>query len=58
MGLSSKQEWDDWLDLGEGWSPYIPRDPEGYYTERGEWLGWHIWLTGRAESSDETDTLF
>ena len=61
LGLSTKQEWLDYLDLGEGWSPYIPRDPEGYYTERGEWLGWSFWLTGRpgpSVLSDEEHELF
>ena len=46
LGLSSKEEWEDWLELGEGWSPYLPRDPERYYTERLQWLGWTQWLTG------------
>ena len=46
LGLSSKEEWYEWLDLGEGWSPYVPKDPEAYYGRQGSWLGWTIWLTG------------
>ena len=45
-GLSTREEWLDWLELGEGRSPYVPSDPETYYGNRGEWLGWRIWLTG------------
>ena len=45
-GLSTKQEWEEWLELGEGRSPYVPSDPESFYTQRGEWLGWRCWLTG------------
>ena len=45
-GHRTKEDFLEWLQLGEGWSPYVPRDPEGYYSERGEWLGWHVWLTG------------
>merc|ERR1711990_298704 len=40
LGLKTKQEWLEWCELGEGWSPYVPRDPKTYYTQRGEWLGW------------------
>ena len=46
LGLSTEDEWLEWLELGEGWSPYVPRDPKSYYEERGTWLGWRIWLTG------------
>ena len=45
-GLKSKEDWDEWLELGEGWSAYVPRDPEGYYRAKGEWLGWRVFLTG------------
>ena len=51
LGLATEEEWLDWLDFGEGndfglW-PYVPRSPKVYYGERGEWLGWTIWLTGK-----------
>ena len=46
LGITTKDEWNEWLELGEGWSPYVPRDPEAYYSKRGEWLGWRLWLTG------------
>ena len=46
QGLSTKEEYFEWLEQGEGLSPYVPRDPERYYKERGEWLGWRAWLTG------------
>ena len=46
LGLTSKEDWYEWLELGEGQTPYVPRDPESYYVARGEWLGWHTWLTG------------
>ena len=46
LGLSSKEEWLAFLELGERRSPYIPSDPEAYYQPRGTWLGWRIWLTG------------
>ena len=49
LGLSTKEEFEDWYELGEwgGMGAYVPlRDPESHYRERGEWLGWHSWLTG------------
>merc|ERR1719291_284471 len=50
LGLSTEEEWLEWLELGEGYDlgfwPHVPRSPESYYRQRGEWLGWSIWLTG------------
>ena len=44
MGFSSKEEWDEWIDLGEKRTPYITRDPEKYYGEQGVWRGWDHYL--------------
>ena len=30
--------------MGEKRTPYITRDPEAYYSERGEWKGWGHYL--------------
>ncbi len=46
LGLSTKEEWFEWVELGERLSPYVPSDPESYYKKTGEWLGWSLWLTG------------
>jgi len=47
----SKEEWEDWVANGEKRNQYIPSNPEKYYGERGEWLGWEYWLG----LSDEPD---
>jgi len=40
----SKEEWEDWIAMGEKKNAYIPSNPEKYYGERGEWKGWDHWL--------------
>ncbi len=44
MGFSNKEEWDEWIDLGEKRTPYITRDPQTYYEEQGTWRGWDHFL--------------
>ena len=46
LGLSSKDEWEEWLELGEGRTPYCPRDPEAHYRSKGAWMSWKAFLTG------------
>ena len=46
LGLQSKREYYEFLEMGEGLSSYVPRDPEQYYSEKGTWLGWIMFLTG------------
>lgn len=46
LGLSSKDEWEEWLELGEDRTPYVPSDPEAVYSRAGTWLGWRAFLTG------------
>lgn len=44
FGFRSKEEWDDWIDQGEGYYPGFTRDPEPYYTRHGTWRGWAHFL--------------
>mmetsp|Transcript_3643 Transcript_3643/g.3984 ORF Transcript_3643/g.3984 Transcript_3643/m.3984 type:complete len:165 (+) Transcript_3643:55-549(+) len=41
---SNADEWYEWVNLGEGWSAYIPRDPELYYSRNGSWVSWNDFL--------------
>ena len=47
LGLSSQDEWDEWLELGEGRTPYCPSDPEAHYRAAGTWISWKAFLTGQ-----------
>ena len=38
---------DEWLELGEGRSPYCPSDPEAHYRAAGTWISWKAFLTGQ-----------
>ena len=41
---SSKDEWYEWVDLGENLSAYIPTDPEAHYKRIGTWIDWNDFL--------------
>ena len=40
----SMEEWEEWIDQNKHSNPFIPPNPEEYYTARGVWLGWRYWL--------------
>ena len=40
----SKEDWYEWVELGENLSPYIPSDPEVYYKVSGSWIDWDDYL--------------
>ena len=42
----SKEQWEEWIEDNKYSNPFIPADPEAYYTARGVWLGWRYWLGG------------
>mmetsp|Transcript_4980 Transcript_4980/g.8000 ORF Transcript_4980/g.8000 Transcript_4980/m.8000 type:complete len:177 (+) Transcript_4980:165-695(+) len=43
---TDKESWKEWSALNKEFqlNPYIPEDPEQYYTEKGVWLGWNYWF--------------
>ena len=44
FGFSSKEDWEEWLEMGGKPGPYYTRDPEAYYTQKGSWRGWDHFL--------------
>jgi len=40
----TEKEWIDWIQRGEKRNPYIPSDPEKYFSDLGEWKGWDDFL--------------
>ena len=46
LGLSTEQDWLDWVGLGEGKNTYVPSRPGDYYGGRGEWISWAHYLVG------------
>ena len=40
----SKEKWEEWIEDNKHRNPFIPPNPEEYYTARGVWLGWRYWL--------------
>ena len=50
---SSREEWFEWLEMGERKNPYIPSNPEEYYGRRGEWKGWCYFLGVKEGCSPE-----
>jgi len=43
---NSREKWEEWIEENKYSNPFIPEDPEAYYTNRGVWLGWRYWLGG------------
>eukprot|EP00980_Cylindrotheca_fusiformis_P019019 scaffold6388_cov62-Cylindrotheca_fusiformis.AAC.1 len=47
----TKQDWQDWIMMGEKRNSYIPSRPEEYYRRTGEWISWDHFLGVNRESS-------
>ena len=45
LGPDTKAEFDDLVNNGNLRTPYIPKSPEQYYTETGDWVSWDHFLT-------------
>jgi hypothetical protein len=41
---ANMEEWEEWIEANKHSNPFIPPNPEEYYTARGVWLGWRYWL--------------
>ena len=41
----SKEEYEDLVANGNLRTPYIPKRPEEYYTETGDWVSWDHFLS-------------
>lgn len=44
LGPSTKEEFFDLVENGNLRSPYIPKQPEKYYSEKGTWISWEHFL--------------
>jgi len=42
----SKEEWLEWIEMGEKKNTYIPNRPDEYYGRLGKWQGWDHFLFG------------
>ena len=51
LGCDSKEEFDDLVANGNLRTPYIPKNPESYYTSTREWISWDHFLTGCFDGS-------
>ena len=45
-GVRTKEEYDDLVENGNLRTPYIPKQPEQYYTSTREWISWDHFLKG------------
>lgn len=44
FGAETKEEFFDLVENGNLRTPYIPKDPEKYYSENGTWISWQHFL--------------
>merc|ERR1712232_405899 len=45
LGADTREEFDDSVANGNLRTPYIPKKPEEYYKETGDWISWDHFLT-------------
>ena len=50
-GIKTRREFMDLVDNGCIRTPYISKDPENYYGQRGEWISWDHYLLGECGGS-------
>ena len=46
LGCDTEEEFMDFVANGNLRTPYIPKQPEQYYTETREWVSWEHFLRG------------
>lgn len=46
LGVDTKEEFFDLVANGNLRTPYIPKEPEKYYTDNGTWISWDHFLKG------------
>jgi hypothetical protein len=46
LGCDTQEEFFDLVENGNMKTPYIPKQPETYYTGTREWISWEHFLTG------------
>jgi len=44
LGADTKEEFFDLVENGNLRTPYIPKEPEKYYTVSGTWISWQHFL--------------
>jgi hypothetical protein len=46
LGIETEAEYNDLVANGNLRTPYIPKNPEKYYSEDGSWISWKDFLKG------------
>jgi len=41
----SKDDWDDWISMGEGKPSLVPSEPEEHYSRLNMWVSWNHFLS-------------
>ena len=55
LGADTQEEFDDLVANGNVRTPYIPKQPEKYYTETREWISWEHFLKGIFDDSSPSE---
>jgi hypothetical protein len=51
----SREDWVDWIEMGEKRNPYIPARPDEYYGRLGQWISWEHFLSSEHGEESEFD---
>ena len=57
LGVNTKEEYEDFVAMGYINTPYIPKNPEEYYTRTRDWINWEHFLTGDDNDSSTIHPL-
>jgi hypothetical protein len=55
LGCETEEEWHDSVANGHLRTPYIPKQPDRYYTETREWISWDHFLLGIFDHNKPSD---
>ena len=55
FGCETKEEFFDLVANGNLRTPYIPKDPEKYYSEKGTWISWKHFLSRAGGAGEEAN---
>lgn len=52
----TKEDWQEWISMGEKRNPYIPSAPDEYYGRLGTWVSWDHFLLEPPKEDDDAQT--
>jgi hypothetical protein len=58
LGVDTKEEFEDFVAMGYIQTPYIPKNPEQYYTRTRDWISWDHFLNSDSTAIEPQRGVF